>query len=389
MSIISETAISSAQRALKSFCKFISPNDCGKTDAHQSGYYIPKNAYSLLFDQPGVKGSNKDRFVQIKWQNDFTTDSRFIYYGTGTRNEYRLTRFGKGFPYLTHENLGNLLVLSQMGDNYYEAYVLSSDDEFEDFFAAFNITANETNRLIEKVEVVSAENRLLECFDLFVNTLNKEFPSTFSISSQAWKCYNLAHNLKFEHLTSNPDKTLIKWLDIEYQLFKSIELTVYADLIKHPFKSIDDLVVLANTILNRRKSRAGKSLEHHLAKMFDLFNVKYTAQGVTEGNKRPDFIFPSIASYHDMSFDKSNLIFLASKTTCKDRWRQIINEANRVDYKYLFTLQQGISFNQLKEMQDEGVKLVVPKEYINSFSIEMRNDIQSLDQFINFALSKQ
>ena len=62
-----------------------------------SRFYIPKCAAALLFDTPGVKGENKDKMVKVKWQDDFTTDSRFIYYGQGTRNEYRITRFGKGF----------------------------------------------------------------------------------------------------------------------------------------------------------------------------------------------------------------------------------------------------------------------------------------------------
>ncbi|MCC6599432.1 MAG: hypothetical protein IT223_02035 [Crocinitomicaceae bacterium] len=38
--------------------------------------------------------------------------------------------------------------------------------------------------------------------------------------------------------------------------------------IKTPFNSVEELVETSNTILNRRKSRAGKSLEHHLAEVF-------------------------------------------------------------------------------------------------------------------------
>jgi len=47
-------------------------------------------------------------------------------------------------------------------------------------------------------------------------------------------------------------------------------------------------------------------------------------------------------------------------TTCKDRWRQVINEADRIPEKHLFTLQPTISKNQLREMTDEKVHLVVP-----------------------------
>ena len=55
------------------------------------------------------------------------------------------------------------------------------------------------------------------------------------------------------------------------------------------------------------------------------------------------------------------------KTTCKDRWRQVLNEGRRVKAKHILTLQQGITGNQLKEMQEAGVSLVVPKPLHNKY----------------------
>jgi hypothetical protein len=52
---------------------------------------------------------------------------------------------------------------------------------------------------------------------------------------------------------------------------------------------------------------------------------------------------------------------LAAKTTCKDRWRQILNEADRIPAKHLLTLQEGVSEGQFREMNDAGVRLVVPR----------------------------
>lgn len=51
---------------------------------------------------------------------------------------------------------------------------------------------------------------------------------------------------------------------------------------------------------------------------------------------------------------------LAVKTTCKDRWRQVLNEADKINNIHLFTLQEGVSLTQFREMQSAGVKLVVP-----------------------------
>jgi hypothetical protein len=384
MNNVLELAIASVQKAESSFCKFISANDTGSTGAHQSGFYLPKSAVSLIFDTPGIKGSNKDRFVTIKWQSDFETSSRFIYYGTGTRNEYRITKFGRGFPYLSDENVGNLLIFSKISSDYYEAFILDTDDDFESFFAAFNINASETNKLIPKTSLISVEDRLLGCFTAFIRKLNNQFPSTALMAQNARECFNSSYGITAEIIKAAPDKSLLSWLAAEFELFKILENNVYAEELSTKFKNVEEFVGFANTILNRRKSRAGKSLEFHLEEIFAAFSITFKTQAITEGKKRPDFIFPSAEAYHDKSYDETKLIFLASKTTCKDRWRQVINEADRIKTKHLFTLQQGISSNQLVEMADHNVKLVVPAPYIKSFPAKFHADIISLEQFVKY-----
>ncbi len=39
-------------------------------------------------------------------------------------------------------------------------------------------------------------------------------------------------------------------------------------------------------------------------------------------------LVPNITAYEDASFRAHRLRMLGAKTTCKDRWRQIINEVN-------------------------------------------------------------
>ena len=77
---------------------------------------------------------------------------------------------------------------------------------------------------------------------------------------------------------------------------------------------------------------------------------------------------------------------LAAKTTCKDRWRQVITEANRLrgKEKYLCTLQQGISAAQMDEMQAEGVILVVPKRYISSYPRDRQERIWTISKFVSY-----
>jgi len=388
MSIL-EKAIQSAQQSEISFSKFIKPNDTGSTGGHQAGFHMHKDSWPLFFATPGEKGANKDHFATIKWQDDFETTSRFIYYGVGTRDEYRLTRFGRSFPYLTDDNVGDLLILVKKSVDFFEAYILSSDEDIEDFFAALNISSTETNGIIPKQSEQTAEDRLLECFTAYVQSLNVDFPPTIDMATNARNCYISSHNLTDKQIKSNPDKEILNWLEAEYSLFKTIENDRYSDLIKNPFRSVESLVKTANSILNRRKSRAGKSLEHHLEEVFRVSQLLFQTQVKTENNKIPDFLFPNIESYHDTKFDEKKLILLASKTTCKDRWRQILNEADKIKTKHLFTLQQGISKNQLEEMEKYHVQLVIPKAYLSSFPIEHRANILTLEGFVKHVTSTQ
>ena len=167
MSIL-EKAIQSAQQSDIAFSKFIKPNDTGKTGGHQAGFHLHKNSWPLFFDNEGEKGTNKEHFATIKWQDDFETNSRFIYYGKKTRNEYRLTRFGRGFPFLTDDNVGDLLVIVKKSKDYYEAFVLSSDEDIEDFFAALNISSTETNGIIPKQFEETIEDKLVNCFIKYI-----------------------------------------------------------------------------------------------------------------------------------------------------------------------------------------------------------------------------
>lgn len=388
MSEISNAAIQSVRQSRAAWCRFITGNDTGTTGSHQAGFYIPKCASALLFDEPGRKGENKEKTVQIKWQDDFTTESCMKYYGQRTRNEYRITRFGRNFPFLQDENVGDLLIIAKFTEEDYAGYVLSSDEDIDEFFAYFNLAPDETNQLIDIDGSVKPDEKIAQLLQSFVAQFNN-FPETRQMAQGARDCYNNAYGIAENALRNKPDEVLLNWVDTEYRLFKCMEEKVYADVISKPFGSIEAFVQAANEVLNRRKSRAGKSLEHHLADIFTHNELVFEEQAITEDNKKPDFLFPNGECYHNMQFPADDLIVLGAKTTCKDRWRQVLTEADRVDVKYLFTLQQGISKNQLKEMHDSRLTLVVPHKYIASFPQEYQSEISDLKRFISLVRQKQ
>ncbi|MCM1578851.1 MAG: type II restriction endonuclease [Ruminococcus sp.] len=384
MENIAAAAINSVLSADKSFCKFLSANDTGLTGGHQAGIYISKPAVPILFDKPGTKDENKDRWVTILWHDGKKTVSRFIYYGVGTRNEYRITNFGRGFEYLQPEYTGALFVFTEYDTENYNGFILNSDDEINQFLDTFSLSPADTNKMINSNLILPDKHEKIE-FDNFINTLTADFPSSEEMSKAARDIQNTVYNHN-DYIFKNPDKKLIDWTETEYRLFRALEYARYGKIIENGFSSVEEFISTANIVLNRRKSRAGKSLEHHLAAIFEGNNLRFSSQTVTEGNKKPDFIFPSGAVYHNPEYPTSKIITLAAKTTCKDRWRQIINEADRLrgKDKFLCTLQQGISSSQMDEMSSEKVILVVPKPYISSYPKEKQSQIWTLEKFISY-----
>lgn len=378
------SAIQAVLNGKKAYCKFLSANDTGLTGGHQAGIYVSKPSISILFAEPGTRGTNMEKWVKVRWQDGLETDTRFIYYGQGTRNEYRITNFGRGFPFLRPEYTGALFVFIKRDDEDYAAYVLNSEEDIEQFLGAFGLSPTETNRLIDAGQV-QEETRERIAIQEFITGLTTDFPLSEEMSAAARSIHSRVYD-HLEWIRTNPDRKIIDWTNTEYALFRAIEHARYGETIAHGFASVDDFIGMANMVLNRRKSRAGKSLEHHLAAIFDGNEIAYSAQAVTEGNKKPDFLFPSQTAYHDITFPTDKLISLAAKTTCKDRWRQVINEADRLrdKPKYLCTLQQGISPAQMDEMQSENVILVVPKPYIVSYPADRQERIWTISKFVSY-----
>lgn len=133
----------------------------------------------------------------------------------------------------------------------------------------------------------------------------------------------------------------------------------------------------------------GNALENHLEAVFKSHGVTYSRTAVTERKLKPDFIFPDIKHYRDQSFPSSRLTMLASKTTSKGRWRQILNEAARVPVKHLITLEPSISENQTAEMQSERVQLVIPAPLHDTYTEAQRAWLLDVSGFIDLVKARQ
>ena len=191
----------------------------------------------------------------------------------------------------------------------------------------------------------------------------------------------------------DPDAALMAWMEQEEILFRTLEKHLLKNQLKELQSEteidIDAFCQLSLSIQNRRKARAGNALENHIEEIFLEQRIRYSRTAITENKLKPDFIFPSIADYHNQSFPANRLSMLGVKTTCKDRWRQVINEAARIPLKHLLTLEPRISENQTKEMQSENVQLVIPFALHKTYTTSQQDWLLSLKEFIEITRNKE
>lgn len=191
-----------------------------------------------------------------------------------------------------------------------------------------------------------------------------------------------------------PDAALLLWIEREEALFKRLERRIVADRIKNGFldaegADVDGFLGFSLSVQNRRKARAGQALEHHLEALFLAHDVRHVRGAETEHRNKPDFLFPGLDEYRDMSFDVSRLTMLGSKSTLKDRWRQVLSEAERIETKHLLTLEPGISENQTEEMQAKCLQLVIPNGLHETYRPSQREWLLDVSGFLNLVKARQ
>lgn len=224
--------------------------------------------------------------------------------------------------------------------------------------------------------------------DTIIERFGMMFPKTAEFSKQA------RLTLPSVDARDDPDAALMAWLNHEEAMFRRLEKKIVADRIAQGFMDgdgvdVDGFIKYSLRVQNRRKSRMGLSFQNQLKAVFDAFELRYDDQVKTEKGKIPDFIFPGETEYNDQQFCVELLTMLAAKSTCKDRWPQILSEAERLDQKHLVTLEPGISTAQTTMMQESGVQLIVPETIHASYQSSQREYLWKVSDFISVLDNKQ
>lgn len=192
----------------------------------------------------------------------------------------------------------------------------------------------------------------------------------------------------------DPDGALVDWLDQEERLFRRLERRIVAERIGNGFQAagvidVDGFLSFSLSVQNRRKARAGQALENHLEAVFLAQGIRYARGAQTENRNKPDFLFPGAVDYADAAFPEARLTMLGAKSTLKDRWRQVLSEARRIDQKHLLTLEPGISENQTDEMRAKSLQLVIPRRLHETFRPGQREWLIDLARFLELVRGRQ
>jgi len=237
------------------------------------------------------------------------------------------------------------------------------------------------------IAVETSEDTYLD--DMLVRFAGR-FPTTREFSAYA------RSTIKDLSPRDQPDLVLMTWMEREEILFRTLERYLIADRLSQGFSGeasssvdVDGFLSFSLSVQNRRKSRVGLALENHLELLFAENALRYARTAVTENKAKPDFLFPGAAEYHNPGFDPLKLTMLGVKSTCKDRWRQVLAEADRIEHKHLLTLETAISPHQTDEMAAKSLQLVLPRSLHETYTQAQQIGLMDVASFMGLVRTRQ
>jgi hypothetical protein len=165
------------------------------------------------------------------------------------------------------------------------------------------------------------------------------------------------------------DRYLVDVLQVETDLFFEIEKAVHETRLRAILEdggAVPEVLNWAMGVHQARRSRRGQSLQLHFARLLDARRIPYTAQCGTEAGETPDFVMPGCTQYHAGAFPDGQLRMVACKSTSKERWRQVLNEAERIPRKFLLTLDPALTAATIDQMLAADLVPYIPEPIISA-----------------------
>lgn len=350
-------------------------------------------------------------FIYIEDDGTINADGKMTWYDSRfnnpTRTEWRLY-----FPtteVTKRAKAGDSLFVCKKTDDKLLIIIVGKNSTIENqLYWLFDLNEKESDKFIGKTEFnagdkqiefavrmileqigIEYEDKSIESYlEPMLTRFHGEFPTTKEFSAYARNTITEVDPIE------NPDDALLKWVNREEALFKLMEQYLIKERIREGFwingdVDVEAFIQYSLSVQNRRKSRAGLSLENHIEALLREQKIIYSHTPITENKSKPDFIFPNIEAYRNQEYPAIKLTMLGAKSTCKDRWRQVLSEADRIEYKHLLTFESAISENQTNEMMDKKLQLVLPLPIHETYTSEQRKWLYSVKMFLEEVKEKQ
>lgn len=323
-----------------------------------------------------------------------------------TRREYRLyytgnevtaqMQEGDAFFIAMRRDRSAMIIVTPDGSTIYNQllWLFGMDNQTGFSFVYQNVAGNNDAELdfaarcvLEALNIDPLEPEA-DRLDSLIEPFGLVFPTTKVFSSLA------RSSLPHVSALDSPDEAIVTWMNQEELLFRRLERRVVAERIATGFQSadgadVDGFIKFSLSVQNKRKSRAGLALENHLEEIFVAHRLEFDRGAETENGNRPDFLFPGRKAYIDRNVPASRLTMLGAKSSLKDRWRQVLSEAERIPEKHLLTLEPGVSEKQTDEMATKRLQLVVPLGLHRTYRDTQQPRLMSVRSFIQMLSAKQ
>lgn len=357
--------------------------DAGKSNQHEFNGTLPLRS---LFGDDDIRDIHTTFAYMCDEVETETCDGTVTWYDARrknpTRTEYRL--YYKDNPAIRRARTGDLMVLANSDDLGLLIIFAKKGSTIESQLrwlfgfgepdrSGYAVSKGERNRIgavaSRILAMIGIETRAPLSADAYLDDMVGRFGNAFPRGLDFTE-YSVS-TLDDLDWARDPDGSLLACYEREEMLFKVFERHLLErDLAPYLNGQLDVDGILKTTMstFQRRKSRAGTAFEHQLEFLFKGRGIRYSAQPYTEGKSKPDFIFPSIECYQDEGFPSANLTMLGAKTTIKERWRQVLEEANRIEHKHLITLEPAVSVDYTNAMHDARLQLVVPRALFPTYT---------------------
>lgn len=396
--------------------KYLSAVDADSSRSHQHEIGgLPAAGFKKYLGTPGKTEEYRFKAKQIYFTDESIapdiSDSMVTWYDCRRKQPHRSAEFRLYYNTSVVTELleeGDFLLVAKMRDGSLLMIFTPAGSTIESqlrlLFGLNHVGENFTSGTLDAVRLLLPLRLMLEELGIELNRIETgddvwleklinlfggvKFPTTSSFSAYSRKSIE-----EMVDPLGCPDQTIVDWMDHEEKLFRIYERHLVREQLRSGFgkqyDDVDEFISFSLSVQNRRKSRVGHAFEGHLDEMFRAHGLRFQ-QGrgkgaVTENGARPDFMFPGFVEYHDSNFPVNKLLMLGAKTTCKDRWRQVLSEAKKINKKHLITLEAAISESQTNEMMSQGLQLVVPNSVQMTYTLPQRQWLISLGEFIEIA----